>query len=829
MKSFLAASICDGMRPKTAAGESYFTRNALLTKLMSDRTRVRYLLAPTCFGKTALACTYAELNFEFHDTSWISAQSPCFLRDLDAGIIAEGLMELVAERGLIVLDDVPPLNPRRAAALWKCCSRLVRSGREVLVSSTPGANPLRRNAASCVVVEPRSFLLTDEELALIAQSDPALDAGKLASNGIRRIPGLVFADERDQERFLVSAIADGTDWQNALLFLMLVLQDGTFADLARLAGGETPLRSDRPGGAFPYLAIDTHCREFSARGFSLHAVLRAFQPRLRCIAHACSAASGSQLALRLADELAAKRLFERAAHIVNRLCPSEKRAQWLGAVQEDLMEEGGILPLEDVFASLAGRRESMYTALKLGSAIRRALLNGGGNPLKDLSRIARSAGAARRHRLIAASFALLLADDAAKILDQIGKRRETGEVEYVREHDEAPPALLAAWSLGECPGDALPRVLDALPPSPQRDDALALACALRLSGAIDGPVMDRARTACQSFLGRSHVGARITLSDALLAKQAEAAGIVLDVDRTARGIAECYLAEQRAALRRRRAEAPPAPSVLSPFPLPDQQPPAAAPPIYVQLFGRFRVTRGAEAIDEGRFSRQKTRQLLSLLIIERGRDVACSRLAAALWPDSSPDRANHNFSNILCKLKRALALPNGDCPYIVRAQGIVRLDTSLVESDVGELFDLCRALSRKGSAPEGMVGILERLRGLYVGELLPGSADDLPITHARIRCRDAAVDAVLGAAGRLREQGDVRMALDFGRQALEWGPDREDCYQELMVLQSQAGQRPAAIETWTRYVERMRSLGMDPSARLHRLYLRIIGGDDIDD
>ena len=98
----------------------------------------------------------------------------------------------------------------------------------------------------------------------------------------------------------------------------------------------------------------------------------------------------------------------------------------------------------------------------------------------------------------------------------------------------------------------------------------------------------------------------------------------------------------------------------------------------------------------------------------------------------------------------------------MRAQGIVRLDTSLVESDVGELFDLCRTLSRKGSAPEDMVGILERLRGLYVGELLPGSADDLPITHARIRCRDAAVDAVLGAAGRLREQGDVRTALDFG-------------------------------------------------------------------
>ena len=117
MSTFLKAAACEGRRPRHLAALRCHLRSDLISRLLHDRQVARFVVAPDGFGKSSLAFGYAETVFSFKHVMWINGKSPCFLRDLDAGILATGARAVDERLGLVVIDDVPPLAYERACAL----------------------------------------------------------------------------------------------------------------------------------------------------------------------------------------------------------------------------------------------------------------------------------------------------------------------------------------------------------------------------------------------------------------------------------------------------------------------------------------------------------------------------------------------------------------------------------------------------------------------------------------------------------------------------------------------------------------------------------------
>ena len=123
--------------------------------------------------------------FSFRGVHWLDCSSPCFLRDLDAGIIAKTLIARPAQLDLVVFDDVPFLADARSECFSHEIDALLEAGCEVLVTTTPAFGAIADAQRDCVIVGARDLLVDDCELSLRACVNaiaflPFYGAGKMA-------------------------------------------------------------------------------------------------------------------------------------------------------------------------------------------------------------------------------------------------------------------------------------------------------------------------------------------------------------------------------------------------------------------------------------------------------------------------------------------------------------------------------------------------------------------------------------------------------------------------------------------------------------------------
>lgn len=177
MPEFLKKASCRGRRPLHLVPRRQIPRPNLIAKLLRERHVARFIVAPDGFGKTGLAMEYADTVFSFEHVVWLDGRSPCFLRDLDRGVIARTLLEGDPQPFLVVIDDVPLLDPERAELLSDELDLLLDRDCEVMVACMPSRDAFARHRDR-IKLTAVDLLLTDEEVDLLRtpgerSSDPA--------------------------------------------------------------------------------------------------------------------------------------------------------------------------------------------------------------------------------------------------------------------------------------------------------------------------------------------------------------------------------------------------------------------------------------------------------------------------------------------------------------------------------------------------------------------------------------------------------------------------------------------------------------------------------
>lgn len=89
MPTFIEKCCCRGKRPAGVVGLRHNLRPDVTGALLRDRRVPRFLVAPTGYGKSACAYEYAQVVFGFEGVFWVRCDSPCFIRDLDNGTLAD--------------------------------------------------------------------------------------------------------------------------------------------------------------------------------------------------------------------------------------------------------------------------------------------------------------------------------------------------------------------------------------------------------------------------------------------------------------------------------------------------------------------------------------------------------------------------------------------------------------------------------------------------------------------------------------------------------------------------------------------------------------------
>ena len=883
MMDYISLAACKGLRP-VPVNRHLHSRPHLITRLLADRGRARIVCGPAGLGKTSLALEYAEVMFGFSGVFWLDATSPCFLRDIDAGTLADQILTVDGTAKLAVMDDVPALNQGRVTSLQAAVSRLIEAGCEVLITCTPSARATLMTAFPDTAVAPSALLLSDGELADYLQVSGS-EVPEEARRRLLRVPACSWGSAEDSGA--LNALPEGVVSENlnlrrlgmlAAAFLLGRAPEDAFVSVVqpRKAGEGVPEDSARIlselaklSALYPFVVYDGDAGVLLTPEFSPKGILKAFRSRLEDAASGLGYGSANELLDAVASVLLACGDGSRACAVAGCLSQSAGRMAWLDAHQKTLLDRLWLVEACELYRGVGTglERGRSVWRLRFGQALRMGLLGFEDAVGEEVRLIRESLNATPAIRLGAAvADAYFAADDEApEAFKHLAEERERVAAEPLGSGNAKEGLMLArhlAEALGALEEPGLPEALLELHGTLSARTARSGEGAgrtfasvvmgywiARRAASMDAPVKDDAREGLsrvqanlQSYLqfrrGSLYTpDARLTfcaylavralqlLAEAGLPAQVLPSALEAAFSRTSAHLA----AQVRSAKDRLAANASQPGGAVIAFPGREAGPVSDAaaldsiPKLNIRLFGALEVRRGDVLLTHEDLTRQKVKVFLALLALNAGQELPRELVAEELWPQSYLDVATRSFYSIWSKLRRALTDETGVCPYLHRMQNGYRMEARLLRTDVGRLEELCRTFLLGRVEARVWLELLEEFEDVCRGDLLPTEAESRAIVAARARYRRKATDALIAASARLLQSGENAAALLFAYAAAQRERQREDVYLALMRAQVACDQRTGAVETYLACKEMLsEGPGLEPSAKMEQLYLSIV-------
>ena len=829
MTDFLTSTLCRGQRPRGLEHVYVKPRPALVLRLMHERQVVRFLVAPNGFGKTSLCLDYAQTVFDFQDVSWIDTHSPCFLRDLDKGIIASGVMERCPGCKLVVFDQVPLLGTARADELSRTFDEFLSSGCEVLVSATPPCDAYARRQPDRIRLGSRDLLATEED------ADGETGGFRRLSTA-ERIPMLFFSSDGASADIASAAAHEELPNEVFLAMLsLLVVRSGLLGELCAGVPHITVdalrvLRKD-----YLYLGISEDLKSFDAVKVDVGELERAFRQRLDAIASFAEVSGKEDLALGFARVLMGLGHGARACETVRVFCHARQAGEWLVKNSALLMHPLCLAQVTFLFDKALLPATAGASRVMAHQALRASMMEDRATARRLAQRVLRQRAVSADARAV---MLLMLSEQASgsgrqKSYEQLQRmEQEEGPSDdrvlsawpdffnLVRLRDN-PEAAFKFWRKRRMAGCSLHFEVLGAGWLAQRG---CVEAARVLAKLLEDCTYDDARSGWLAFLASREcffnpdpeVAEVFSLAGPAVAESMNRFLGVLERQRREvfrmQELLSKEVADAADADFRFRAVAVDQPSI---------------PLLTIKLFGGLRIFIAGMEVDSGKLNRQRARTLLGLLALDAGREIPRDRLAMSLYPDTSLKRSVNCFYTVWSTLRSALSLADGSCPYLMRISSGYMLDDKRLSLDVTRVKELCRELTLDTPKPEVWRRKLVEMESLAAGDLLPGELDNDRIASAREQLRTRIVDALLRSARCLLDQGEAGLAREFAIAAYQRERRREDVYYVNMQTAIACNQREVAISLYTENrLYLANELGIDPSARMMELYMSIISSEE---
>jgi DNA-binding SARP family transcriptional activator len=238
----------------------------------------------------------------------------------------------------------------------------------------------------------------------------------------------------------------------------------------------------------------------------------------------------------------------------------------------------------------------------------------------------------------------------------------------------------------------------------------------------------------------------------------------------------------------------------------------------VRMFGPLEVMLAHRTVGAREFGGIKPRQLLEVLLLERGRPVPKDRLADWVWGERQPVSAAATIETYVSQLRRIVGR------QVIRTEaGGYRVPAAAVFTDLDE-FD---ALVRRAAAASGehRRAHLQAALDLAAGELLADEPYADWVLGPREHYRARRMQAQLELAECCVELGELDGALAAVGEFLAAEPTSERAHRVAMLAHHRRGDRAAALRQYVRCrAELSDALGVAPSPQTAELHLAILRG-----
>lgn len=817
MADFISVSLCRGKRPRQFSTAHVQGRPHLIERMMSHRRVARFLVAPPGYGKSFVALEYAHHVFGLEDTIWLSAFESEFLRKLDATTLDRDVLECGERLSLIVVDGVAHMDVRRADELSRCIDVWLDAGCEVVVTTTPSSDAFARRQIDRLLLKGSDLLVDDREASGQLHANSGLaqriacikwQRGEGASTLIRRAAAEALPFELACMSFYIAAVGKGDLQALSYLFPRRDVS-AAFVLLSR----------------YPHLGVDVKRQSFEAIEIDPDVLYDAYKVKLGKFSKIAGFEDLDSFTSLIAGRCDEDGRLVRACDVVRAFGSMHLRRSWALRNGVRLLHSLEALSLERLLVAAGHSLDDDGARLLI---------------LRGLSNLVLEDGPTARE---AASYALALArsDDAAKLcaLLLLSRLDPSVDARFVQQRirrlasEKDDPDFKEVVLEGLIAGGE--RSLDALAChagdfADGRMMDLACCWAFSASPSQFAPYLERSvkRLDCVDRLGLSDLMVAKTCQKAvgmgILPADALSNDLILKVFR-----ADTELLRQRSEKKLAEAADDQGGSVADA----DEKDMDAersgndgVPLLEVRLFGHLEASIGGVPVERTLLNRTTARAMLALLALDAGRELTREKLASDLWPESEQRNAMRGCYTSWSALGKALRLPDGSCPYLNTLRHGYKLDRDLVRVDVDRVRAICNSFRMDSVDCDSWQGMLIELEHAVSGGLVPGEGSSPLIVEARKTMHQRITDALVVGSERLLKEGYAMTALDFvGAISGEFELREDVCFTK-MRAQMACGQREEALGTYFAAKHHLKAtLGIEPSARLTRLYLKIVGGD----
>ncbi|HOE34162.1 MAG TPA: BTAD domain-containing putative transcriptional regulator [Anaerolineaceae bacterium] len=239
----------------------------------------------------------------------------------------------------------------------------------------------------------------------------------------------------------------------------------------------------------------------------------------------------------------------------------------------------------------------------------------------------------------------------------------------------------------------------------------------------------------------------------------------------------------------------------------------------IKTFGKFQVWRGPKLLESADWKREKSRQLLQILVGNFGKWLSRDQLTLFLWPDADSATASNNLKVALSGLNQVLEpeRPEGRKPAFILRRG----DQYTLNPNTGIIIDAARfdQLCKSSDASS-----LESAARLYQGRYFENeAAEEFFIAEGQYYHEQylRVMDQLIASAA---EAADWEKALSHCRTLLNRDPLWEPAYRSLMTIHHRMGNPGGLLQTYQQCQQvLMRELGSGVSAETQTLYHELSG------
>jgi DNA-binding SARP family transcriptional activator/CheY-like chemotaxis protein len=249
--------------------------------------------------------------------------------------------------------------------------------------------------------------------------------------------------------------------------------------------------------------------------------------------------------------------------------------------------------------------------------------------------------------------------------------------------------------------------------------------------------------------------------------------------------------------------------------------------VRIDVWGTLRVSVGGRVIGPRDFPGVKPKQLLEILIAERGHAVSKSRLADLLWGDALPRNYTATLETYVSVLRQTLEPGVRARESVVMTEpGGYRLDAERTTLDIEEFDALVQ--STAGRQPLAALDTLTAALSLVRGQVFEDEPYSAWVEHLRSSYARKQLQ-VLVDAGRLSLiTGEAAAAVSLAEQAVSLDPLAESAYQVLMTASYALWRQEDALRAFDRCRKLLADeLGVDPLDETVALHLAILRHEDV--